>query len=115
MAIKYVQVLNSFVSTEGSGGFMTNYIYYSLLVVDTNGSKKIVEGKADQISYLLPLVRTPIDEIEELKETVKNLRRDINDIADQKAKYLVDSIFPIPDILNKTEVEAVDLLEKSLG
>lgn len=113
MAIKYVQVLNSFVSTEGSAGIMTNYIYYSLLVVNTDGSTEIVEGRSHQISWLLPYVRTPMDEIAELKETVRNLRRDINEIADQKAKYLVDSLFPIPDILNKNEVEAIELLEKA--
>ena len=113
MAIKYTQVLNSFVSTEGSAGIMTNYIYYSLLVVNTDGSKQIVEGKSHEISWLLSYVRTPIDEIEDLKETVRNLRRDINEIADQKAKYLVDSLFPLPDILNKNEVEAIDLLEKA--
>ena len=44
MAIKYVNVVNSFVSTEGSNGFMTNYVYYTLLVVNTDGTSQIVEG-----------------------------------------------------------------------
>ena len=66
MAIKYTQVLNSFVSTEGSNGIMTNYIYYSVLVVNTDGSSEIVEGKSHQISHLLRYVRTPVDEQMEL-------------------------------------------------
>lgn len=113
MAIKYTQVLNSFVSTEGSNGIMTNYIYYSVLVVNTDGSSEIVEGKSHQISNLLRYVRTPVDELMELKETVKGLRQDINDVVDQKMKYVVDSLFPIPDIQNKNEVEALNLLKNA--
>ncbi len=114
MAIKYTQVLNSFVSTEGSNGIMTNYIYYSVLVVNADGTSEIVEGKSHQISHLLRYARTPVDELIELKDTVKGLRQDINDIVDQKMKYVVDSLFPIPDIQNKNEVEALSML-KSAG
>ena len=113
MGIKYVQIINSFVSTEGSNGFMTNYVYYTLLVVNRDGSAEIAEGRLHEISYLLPYVRTPMDEIEELKETVRNLREDINEIADQKTKYVIDTLFPIPDIMNKNEIDAFELLEKA--
>lgn len=40
--IAYATILNSFVSTEGSNGFMTNYIYYSVLVTNTDGTREIV-------------------------------------------------------------------------
>lgn len=113
MAIKYVQVINSFVSTEGSNGFMTNYVYYTLLVVNTNGSSEIVEGRLNQISSLLRYVRTPVDELEELKETVRGLRNDINEIVDEKVRYVLDSLFPIPDIQDKNEVEALELLDSA--
>ena len=75
MAIKYVNVINSFVSTEGSNGYMTNYVYYTLLVVNTDGTTQIVEGKLNQVSFLLPFVRTPVDEIRELKDTTSWIRR----------------------------------------
>ena len=110
MAIKYTQVLNSFVSTEGSGGIMTNYIYYSVLVVYTDGTSEIVEGSNKNIAHLLRYVRTPVDELMELKETVKELRKDINDIVDQKMKYVIDTLCMIPDIQDKNEVEALKLL-----
>ena len=113
MAIQYAQLINSFVSTEGSNGFMTNYVYYTFLVVNTDGSRRIVEGQLDSVSSLFPYVRTPIDEIEEVKQTVRNLRKDINEIADQKFKYAIDTLFPIPEILNKNETEALELLEKA--
>ena len=113
MAIKYVQVINSFVSTEGSNGFMTNYVYYTLLVVNTNGTSEIVEGRLNQISSLLRYVRTPVDELEELKETVRGLRNDINEIVDEKVRYVLDSLFPIPDIQDKNEVEALELLDSA--
>ena len=38
MEIEYAQLINSFVSTEGQDGIMTNYIYYSVLVVFKNGT-----------------------------------------------------------------------------
>lgn len=113
MAIKYTQLINSFVSTEGSGGFMTNYVYYTFLVVHTDGSVRIAEGKYGDIAHLLPYIRTPLDDIAELKETIKKLRKDISDIAESNMNYLVNSLFPIPDILNKNEAEAVDMLEKA--
>ena len=111
MAIKYTNVINSFVSTEGSNGIMTNYVYYTVLVVNTDGTSEIVEGKLHQVSHLLRYVRTPVDDLIELKETVKGLRQDINDMVDQKMKHVVDSLFPIPEILNKNEVEAIDLIK----
>jgi hypothetical protein len=111
MAIKYVNVINSFVSTEGSGGFMTNYVYYTLLVVNTDGTTEIAEGKLNQVSYLLPFVRTPVDELRELKETVRGLRQDISDMVDQKMTCVVDSLYPIPPIQGLNEVEALQQLE----
>ena len=111
MAIKYTNVINSIVSTEGSNGIMTNYVYYTILVVNTDGSSDIVEGKLNQVSHLLRYVRTPVDELMELKETVKGLRQDINDMVDQKMKYVIDSLYPIPDIREKNEVEALTLLK----
>ena len=113
MAIKYVNVINSFVSTEGSNGYMTNYVYYTLLVVNTDGTTQIVEGKLNQVSFLLPFVRTPVDEIRELKDTVRGLRKDINDIVDQKMTCVVDSLFPIPPIQELNEVEALQQLEQA--
>ncbi len=106
MAISYVQILNSFVSTEGSDGIMTNYVYYSLLVVNSDGSKNIVEGKLHEIVYLLPFVRTPQDDLIELRETVKGLRQDPSEMVDQKMQYVVDSLYPIPDVQDLDEKEA---------
>ena len=109
-AISYTQVINSFVSTEGSNGIMTNYFYHTILVVYTNGTREIVTGQTNQISFLLPYVRTAVDEVAELKQTVKELRQEINGLIDEKMTYTVDSLFPIPDILGKNEVEALQLI-----
>ncbi len=108
--IKYATILNSFVSTEGSNGYMTNYVYYSVLVAYDNGTKEITEGKANQISFLMPYIVTPQDCLEELEKTVKALRSDMNEIADQKLNYVIDSLYPIPEILGLNEVEARDRL-----
>ena len=113
MAIKYTQILNSFVSTEGSNGIMTNYIYYSVLVVHTNGMREIVEGKYASILHLMPYVRMPQDEIEELRMAVKDLRQDMDGLINEKIDYLVDSLYPIPDIRGMAETEAVAALEKA--
>ena len=92
---------------------MTNYFYYTVLVVYTDGSRELVNGKMDQISRYLPYMKTPMDDLPDVKETIKDLRQEINDMVDQKVKYVLDSIFPIPDILNKNEVEAFDLLKEA--
>lgn len=111
--IKYATILNAWVSTEGSMGMMTNYTYYSVLVAFTDGKKDIVEGKYDQIKYLLNYVQTPQDELIALKETVKDLRNDMNDIAEQKMTYVIDSLYPIPDIIGLDELEAEKKLLES--
>ncbi len=107
MAIKYVQVLNSFVSTEGSDGIMTNYIYYSVLVVNTDGTRYITEGQLGSILHLLPYVRTPQDDLMELRETVSSLRNEINETIDRKINYVIDSLYPIPNVLEMNETEAL--------
>ena len=111
--IKYTHILNSYVSTEGSGGIMTNYIYYSLLIVYSDGTREIVNGKGDQIQPLLRYVRTQQDELEELKETVKGLRRDINEIVDEKMKKVMDTIYPIPDISGANELDAIERITQA--
>lgn len=112
-AIKYTQVLNSFVSTEGSNGIMTNYIYYSVLVVFDNGQRKVVEGKLHEINYLLAYVRTPQDYLAELTETVKGMRKEISELVDQKIGYVVDTLYPIPEIRDLNELEALDRLREA--
>ncbi|MBR6040179.1 MAG: PASTA domain-containing protein [Clostridia bacterium] len=106
MAIKYTSIINSFVSTEGGGGFMTNYVYYTVLVVYTDGTREIAEGRLNQIEHLLRYVRTPMDEMDEMRETVNNLRAELN----SKYACVIDSLFPIPGILGMNEVEAFDCL-----
>lgn len=119
-SIHYTMILNSFVSTEGSNGFMTNYIYYSVLVAFTDGSRQIVEGQLNQISYLLPYVVTPQDELEllrsdlkEVKQTISSMRREISDMTDEKMRYVVESLYPIPDLNGLKEEDAVRELERA--
>ena len=109
--IKYASIINAYISTEGSNGFMTNYIYYSVLVAYDNGFRDIVQGKLEDIARYAPYIRTPMDELDELKETVRSLRNDINAIADQKVTYVIDSMFPMPAVQGLNEVEAVRLIE----
>lgn len=112
-AIKYASLIDCVVSTEGSNGMMTNYFYYNVLVVYQDGSRDLVTGQKGQIAYLLPYMQTPMDDMDSIRDTVKGLRQDINDIVDQKMKHVVDSLFPIPEILNKNEVEALDLIKEA--
>ena len=112
-AIKYAELIDCVVSTEGSNGMMTNYFYYNVLVVYQDGKRDLVTGQKSQIAYLLPYMRTPMDDVAEIKKTVQCLRQDLNSIVDQKMKYMVDSLFPIPDILDKNEVEAMDLIQEA--
>ena len=111
--IKYTSLIDCAVSTEGSNGVMTNYFYYNVLVVYEDGSRELVTGKKNEIAFLLPFMRTPMDDLMDMKATVINLRQDIDNIVEQKMKYVIDSIFPIPDILNKNEVEANELLKEA--
>lgn len=111
--IKYASLLNAYISTEGSNGIMTNYTYYSILVTYTDGSREIVEGRAFQLKNLLPYLRTPQDELMEIKQAIRDLRSDMNDIADQKMQYVIDTLFPIPDVENLNELDAIAKLEES--
>ncbi len=124
-AINYITVLNSVVSTEGSGGYMTNYIYYSLLVVYKDGSKSVLSVKDREMSIYLPFIRTPIDELQNLKaqmtdlqskvdslqSTVKSMRKEMNEQTDQKIKYFVDSLYPIPKLAGLPEEAALTALK----
>lgn len=112
-SIDYTHILNAYVSTEGSNGFMTNYIYYSVLVVYTNGSREIVEGNNSQIAHLLPFLRTPQDSLSIIEQSVIRLRNDISDIIDQKMDYVINSLFPIPPLEKVNEPEAVAMLQKA--
>ncbi len=111
--IKYASLLDCVISTEGSDGYMTNYFYYNVLVVYEDGDRDLVTGQKNQIAYLLPYMRTPMDDMMEIKDTIKSLRQDINEIAEQKMKHVVDSLFPIPEIKNKNEVEAIELIKEA--
>ena len=117
-AIKYVNILNSVVSEEGSGGFLTNYIYYSLLIAYTDGTKKVVTVRDNEVSMYMPYVRTPVEELQELcsqmsdlKGTVKALRQEINELTDQKMQYVVESLYPIPELVGLTEESALQALK----
>jgi len=112
-AIKYASLLDCVVSSEGSNGYLTNYFYYNILVVYQDGRRDLITGRKDQIAYLLPYMQTPMDYMDSIVDSVKGLRQDINDIVDQKMKHVVDSLFPIPEILNKNEVEALDLIKEA--
>ena len=130
MDIAYAQVINSFVSTEGKNGIMTNYIYYSVLVVFKNGTRQIVEDRLQNLGFLLPYIRTPQDALTEIQETSRSLR-ELNDIVrelksglkalpdemnrwmDQKIGHIVNSLFMIPDVLGMEETEAKKALEQS--
>ena len=117
--IKYTSIINSFVSQEGSAGFYTNYIYYSVLVVYTNGKAEIVEGQKSQIAPLLGYLRTPVDELQDIKQLITNLpsgiksiSSNISKIIDEKMSYVLDTICPIPDVRGMKEGEAFKLLEE---
>ena len=114
-AIKYTSIINSFVSQEGDFGMYTNYIYYSLLVVYTDGTAEIVEGKNNDIRYLLSYLRTPIDELKEIKQTISHLPSQLNTISekiDEKLSYVIDSLYPIPDVRGMKEAEALKCIEE---
>ncbi len=86
--IKYTSIINSFVSVEGVGAY-TNYVYYSVLIVFDDGTAKIVEGNSDTIAPLLVYLRTPVDEMKEIKQIIAHLSSDINTIKgvlDEKIK-----------------------------
>ena len=115
-AIKYTSIINSFVSTEGVAGIMTNYIYYSLLVVYCDGTKEIVEGKKENLGFLLDYLRTPVDELQEIKQLIASLPSDVNNINDninEKMNCILDTVYPIPDVRGMKEEEALQQLEEN--
>ena len=113
--IKYTSILNSFVSQEGSYGTYTNYVYYSVLVVYTDGTAEIVEGKKDVIAPLLSFLRTPVDELQDIKQLITNIPSDISNISqkiDENMSYVLDTLYPIPDVRGMKEKEAFKILEE---
>ncbi len=124
-AIKYVNILNSVVSEEGSGGILINYFYYSLLIAYTDGTKKVVTVRDSEVPLYMPFVRTPVEELQELKaqmsdlqskvdslqSTVKSMRKEINEQTDQKIKYFLDSLYPIPKLAGLPEEAALTALK----
>ena len=108
MAIKYTQLINSFVSTEGSGGFMTNYGYYTFLVFHTDGSVRIAEGKYSDIAHLLPYIRTPMDDIAELKETIKKGLSDKLEAGIRHSLYTTSKTAPTEEEREKARQEYLD-------
>lgn len=114
-AIKYTSIINSFVSTEGMNGMLTNYIYYSVLVVYTDGTREIVEGSRDKIAPLLHFLHTPVDEIQDLKQSIARLSSDMNKLnnkIDVKMDYVLDTICPIPDVRGLRVDEALNLINE---
>ena len=100
-AIKYTSIINSFVSQEGAFGAFTNYIYYSVLVVYSDGTKEIIEGKGKEIAPLLSFLRTPVDELQEIKQLIASIPAEIRNISD----YMTDVI----DILDEICENANDV------
>ena len=113
MEIKYANLIDTVVSPEGSNGFLTNHIYYTVLIVYMDGSKKIVTQ--ENIGLLAPYIRTPMDEIFELQETLREMRGELKnqllDMVEKKTEYIIDSLYPIPDIINIKETDAIAQLE----
>ena len=113
--IKYTSILNSFVSQEGSMGTYTNYIYYSVLVVYTDGRAEIVEGNKNTIAPLLAFLRTPVDELQDIKQTISSLSSDISIISqkiDYNMNYVLDSLYPIPDVRGMKQEDAIKRIEE---
>ena len=118
-AIKYVNILNSVVSEEGSGGFLTNYIYYSLLIAYTDGTKKVVTVRDSEVSAFMPYVRTPMDDLkalqqqmDQLQSAVKQLRNDMTVLIDGNLDYVVDSMFPLPNVKDMEQEAASEQLQE---
>jgi hypothetical protein len=113
--IKYTSIINSFVSQEGMMGSYTNYVYYSILVVYSDGTKSIVEGKRDQIAPFLLFLRTPVDELQDIKQLIQSLPSDMSNISrkiDDNMNYILDSLYPIPDVRGMKLKEATKCLEE---
>ncbi len=113
--IKYTSIINSFVSQEGMMGNYTNYIYYSILVAYSDGTRTIVEGKSNQIAPFLPFLRTPVDELQDIKQLLLNLPSDMGNInrkIDDNMNYILDSLYPIPDVRGMKLEEAIKCLEE---
>lgn len=113
--IKYTSIINSFVSQEGMMGNYTNYIYYSILVAYSDGTRTIVEGKSNQIAPFLRFLRTPVDELQDIKQLLLSLPSDmsnINNKIDDNMNYILDSLYPIPDVRGMKLEEAIKCLEE---
>ena len=103
-AIKYTSIINSFVSPEGSFGAITNYIYYSVLVVYSDGTKEIIEGKGKEIAPLLYFLRTPVDELQEIKQLITSIPWEIRSINDNMTN-VIDILDEICEKANNVESE----------
>ena len=126
-AIHYTSIINSFVSTEGNSALKINYVYYTVLVVYTDGTRHIVEGKLDQIRSYIPFLRTPQDEIQyltacfqektqEVLKEIKSIRDAVDDIKNAEAanlNYILDTLYPIPNVNGMPSEDAVTALKEA--
>ncbi len=107
--IKYASIINAWVSTEGSNGYMTNYIYYSVLVAYEDGTKDILEGRSNDIKWLMSYVRTPMDYLQEVCSSILRLQGAL----EQRTQSIIDAVLPIPDITDMNEDEAIIILQQA--
>lgn len=123
--ILYTSIINSYVSQEGSNGVFTNYVYYSVLVVYDDGSRKIVDGRKEDVAYLAAYLRTPQDSLMQVEQALLNLRTDVLNLQtdmlkmqlslqtqlDEKVNCALDTLYPMPQIEGMPEEDAAKALK----
>lgn len=123
--ILYTSIINSYVSQEGSNGIFTNYVYYSFLVVYDDGSRQIIDGRKEDVSYLAAYLRTPQDSLMQVEQALLSLRTDVlslqtdmlktqqsvQTMVDEKVNCILDTLYPMPQIEGMPEEDAARALK----
>lgn len=112
-SIDYITVINSYVSQEGVNGIYTNYVYYSLLVTYTNGSKEIISVNSRDLNRYASYIRTNEDSLKLLEKSVQRLEENIASLIDERVNYVVESMFHIPNVTGMNEIDAIALINEA--
>ena len=80
-----------------------------------DGSAEIVEGNRATIAPLLRFLRTPVDELQDIKKLIEGQAAEISHVSqkiDRNMSYILDSLYPIPDVRDMKLEDAVKRLEE---
>lgn len=115
-AIVHVDIIGIRETEETRGDTTYNSTYYSVLVFFSDGSRKMYEGSAGDISWLLPYVK-PRNDMDELRNVLfefgKNLKKEMQAVIHSELVKAEMSRSPVPEITGMDRFKAGDVIREA--